>query len=66
MKHNLKRVYDKFASCAESSSGLQEEECKLKEHEETSQSIKDHMLDVAQQVKAYFAELNVTYSDLRR
>jgi hypothetical protein len=64
MKHELKRVHVKWASCTEISSGLQEEECKVKEGKETSQLIKDHMLDVAQQVKAYFAELNVTYADL--
>jgi hypothetical protein len=64
MKHELNRVHDKWASRAEISSGLQEEDCKLKEGEETSQLIKDHMLDVAQQVKAYFAELNVTCADL--
>ena len=64
MKHELKRVHNMWASCAEISSGPQEEECKVKEGEETSQLIKDHMLDVPQQVKAQFAELNVTYADL--
>jgi len=52
MKHELKRVHNMWASCAEISSGPQEEECKVKEGEETSQLIKDHMLDVPQQVKA--------------
>jgi hypothetical protein len=47
MKHDLKRVHDKCASHAEISSGLHEEECKLKEGEETNQLIKDYMLDVA-------------------
>lgn len=46
------------------SSGLQEEEHKLKEGEETSQLIKDHMLYVAQQVTEHFAKLDVMYADL--
>ena len=57
MKHDLKRGHDKCARCTEISSNLQEEECKLKEGEETSQLIKDHMLDVAEQVRPYSAEL---------
>ena len=46
------------------SSGLREEERKLKEGKETSQLIKDHMLYVAQQVTEHFAELDVMYADL--
>jgi Fe2+ transport system protein B len=64
MKNNLKRVQDECASHAEIRSALQEEERKLKEGEETSQSIKDHMLDVAEQVRAHFAELDEMYDDL--
>ena len=51
----LRGVHDKCRSRTEVSSGLQEEGCKLKESKETSQLIKNHMLTVAEQVKAYFA-----------
>jgi predicted nucleic acid-binding Zn-ribbon protein len=64
MKHDLKRVRDECASRAEIRSALQEEERKLKEGEEQSQSIKDHMLDVAERMRACFAELDDMYADL--
>jgi hypothetical protein len=60
----LRGVHGKCGSRDEISSGLQGEGCKLKESEETSYLIKDHMLAVAEQVKAYFAELNAMYADL--
>jgi hypothetical protein len=56
MKDDLKGVQNKCASHAEISSGLHEEERKLKEGKEANQLIKDHMLDAAEKVTAYFAE----------
>jgi hypothetical protein len=64
MKDDLKGVQNKCAIHAEISLGFHEEEHKLKEGKKANQLIKNHMLDVAEKVRAYFAERDATYADL--
>lgn len=66
LKQDLKRVQDECARCAEISSTLQEEKRKLKETYGIGHAIKDEMLDTAEQVRAYFAELDTMYNDLMK
>jgi uncharacterized protein YukE len=66
LKQELKRVQDECARRAEISLTLEEAKCKLKEALEIGHTIKDDMLDNAEQVRANFAELDATYNDLMK
>jgi chromosome segregation ATPase len=66
LKQELKRVEDECARCAKNSSTLEVEKRKLVEALEVSHTIKDDILDTAEQVRAHFAGLAATYNDLMK